>query len=55
MLELMSSMWLIFTYVGCPPIEYRMFYHVTRAYEGVVFESVEIVKELIEKHTQNQG
>lgn len=35
------------------PIEHRMFCHVTRACEGVVFKNVEIVKELIEKtHTK---
>jgi len=35
------------------PIEHKMFCHVTRACEGVVFKNVEIVKELIEKtHTK---
>jgi hypothetical protein len=31
------------------PIEHRMFCHVTRACEGTVFKSLEIVKELIER------
>lgn len=36
------------------PIEHRLFPHVTRACQGVVFTSVELVKELIEKtHTAN--
>jgi hypothetical protein len=35
------------------PIEHRVFCHVTRACEGVVFDSVDIVRQLIEKtHTQ---
>ena len=35
------------------PIEHKMFCHVTRACEGVVFKNVEIVKELIGKtHTK---
>ena len=35
------------------PIEHRLFPHVTRACQGVVFTSVELVKELMEK-TQTQ-
>ncbi len=35
------------------PIEHRLFPHVTRACQGVIFTSVELVKELIEKtHTK---
>ena len=35
------------------PIEHRLFPHVTRACQGVVFASIELVKELMEKtHTQ---
>ena len=35
------------------PIEHRLFPHVTRACQGVIFTSVELVKELIEKtHTE---
>jgi hypothetical protein len=35
------------------PIEHRLFPHVTRACQGVIFTSVELVKELMEKtHTQ---
>jgi len=35
------------------PIEHRLFPHVTRACQGVVFTSIEIVKELMEKtHTE---
>jgi hypothetical protein len=35
------------------PIEHRLFPHVTRACQGVVFASLELVKELMEKtHTQ---
>ncbi len=35
------------------PIEHRLFPHVTRACQGVVFSSVELVKELMEKtHTE---
>lgn len=36
------------------PIEHRLFPHITRACEGVVFESVSLVKQLIElTHTNN--
>ena len=35
------------------PIEHRLFPHVTRACQGVVFTSIELVKELMEK-TQTQ-
>jgi hypothetical protein len=35
------------------PIEHRLFPHVTRACQGVIFTSVELVKELMEKtHTE---
>ena len=35
------------------PIEHRLFPHVTRAFQGVVFTSIELVKELMEKtHTE---
>ena len=35
------------------PIEHRMFPHVTRACQGVIFTTIEIVKELMEKtHTE---
>ena len=35
------------------PIEHRLFPHVTRACQGVIFSSVELVKELMEKtHTK---
>ena len=35
------------------PIEHRLFPHVTRACQGVVFASIELVKELMEKtHTK---
>jgi hypothetical protein len=35
------------------PIEHRLFPHVTRACQGVVFTSIELVKELMEKtHTE---
>ena len=37
------------------PIEHRMFPHVTRACQGVVFESVELVKELMEKTKTKKG
>jgi hypothetical protein len=37
------------------PIEHRVFPHVTRACEGVVFESVPLVKELIEKTETKSG
>jgi len=37
------------------PIEHRVFPHVTRACQGVVFESVEIVEELIAKTTTTTG
>ena len=37
------------------PIEHRMFPHVTRACQGVVFHSVELVKGLIEKTRTNKG
>jgi hypothetical protein len=37
------------------PIEHRMFPHVTRACQGVVFESVELVKELMVSTTTTKG
>ena len=37
------------------PIEHRLFPHVTRACQGVVFKSVEIVKELMEKTKTSKG
>lgn len=37
------------------PIEHRVFCHVTRACEGVVFKSVELVKELIDNTRTEQG
>ena len=37
------------------PIEHRMFPHVTRACQGVIFKNIEIVKELMEKTTTSKG
>jgi hypothetical protein len=37
------------------PIEHRLFPHVTRACQGVVFKSTELVKELMEKTHTRQG
>ena len=37
------------------PIEHRLFCHVTRACEGVVFSSMEIVNDLINKTTTSKG
>ena len=37
------------------PIEHRMFPHVTRACQGVVFESIELVKELMAGTTTTKG
>jgi hypothetical protein len=37
------------------PIEHRLFPHVTRACQGVIFTSIELVKELIEKTTTSTG
>jgi len=37
------------------PIEHRLFPHVTRACQGVVFKSVELVKELMEKTKTSKG
>ncbi len=37
------------------PIEHRMFPHLTRACKGVVFKSIELVKELIEKAKTSKG
>jgi Rhodopirellula transposase DDE domain len=37
------------------PIEHRLFPHVTRACQGVIFESVEIVQELIAKTSTKTG
>lgn len=37
------------------PIEHRVFPHVTRACEGVIFESVPLVKELIERTSTRTG
>ena len=37
------------------PIEHKAFCHITRAWQGVVFDSYEIVKELAEKATTKSG
>jgi hypothetical protein len=37
------------------PIEHRLFPHVTRACQGVIFTSIELVKELIEKTKTSTG
>jgi hypothetical protein len=37
------------------PIEHRLFPHVTRACQGVIFESIELVKELISGTTTTPG
>jgi hypothetical protein len=37
------------------PIEHRLFPHVTRACQGVIFESVALVKQLMEKTQTRQG
>ena len=37
------------------PIEHRLFPHVTRACQGVLFTSVNLVKQLIEKTTTSKG
>jgi hypothetical protein len=37
------------------PIEHRLFPHVTRACQGVVFESVEVVKKLIQRTKTKKG
>ena len=37
------------------PIEHRLFSHVTRACQGVIFKSVDIVKELMEKTKTSKG
>ena len=37
------------------PIEHRLFPHVTRACQGVIFESVELVKELMQKAKTSTG
>lgn len=37
------------------PIEHRLFPHVTRACQGVIFKSIELVKELMEKTQTRQG
>ncbi len=37
------------------PIEHRLFCHMTRALKGVIFESYELVKELIESATAEPG
>lgn len=37
------------------PIEHRLFPHVTRACQGVLFTSVKLVKQLIEKTTTSKG
>ena len=47
-----SSRHYIFKY---DPIEHCMFCHVTRACKGVVFESIEIVAELMKKTKTKQG
>lgn len=37
------------------PIEHRLFPHVTRACQGVIFKSIKLVKELMEKTQTRQG
>jgi len=37
------------------PIEHRLFPHVTRACQGVIFQSVEVVKELMARTKTKQG
>jgi len=37
------------------PIEHRMFPHVTKACQGVIFKSIEVVKEFMEKTKTNKG
>lgn len=37
------------------PIEHRLFPHVTRACQGVIFKNIEIVKELVEKTKTSKG
>jgi len=37
------------------PIEHRLFPHITRACQGVVFTSIELVKELMEKARTSTG
>jgi hypothetical protein len=37
------------------PIEHRLFPHVTRACQGVIFTSIELVKSLIEKTSTKTG
>jgi len=37
------------------PIEHRLFPHVTRACQGVIFTTVELVKELMEKTNTKTG
>lgn len=37
------------------PIEHRLFPHISRSCQGVIFESIEMVKELIEKATTQTG
>lgn len=37
------------------PVEHRFFPHVTRACQGVVFKSIELVKELMEKTKTSKG
>jgi hypothetical protein len=37
------------------PIEHRFFSHVTRACQGVVFHSIEIAKQFMEKTKTNKG
>ena len=37
------------------PIEHRLFPHVTRACQGVIFKSIDLVKQLMEKTKTKQG
>ena len=37
------------------PIEHRLFCHVTRACEGVVFSSIEVVRDLVKETTTSKG
>lgn len=37
------------------PIEHRLFPHLTRVCQGVIFKSIELIKELMQKATTSQG
>jgi hypothetical protein len=50
-----SALWLIVQSLLHNPIEHRLFPHITRACQGVVFHTLDIVKQFMEKAKTTTG